>query len=139
MRLVEQPSLPMRLSAGDVNRAEVMALPSFERVMEYTLARGPWTNDKDAARKLGIDAGLFSRRRNGQAPWTMDDVARVIAATQCLAPLVWMAGQVGHGLVMLETEAERQVRELRDQLDAERAERQAVEAAMRRMIVGQAA
>ena len=29
MRLVEQPALPLRLSAADVNRSEVMALPSF--------------------------------------------------------------------------------------------------------------
>lgn len=136
MRAVEQHPLPLRLASADVNRSEVMALPTIERVMEYTLARGPWLNDKDAARQLGIDPGLYSRRRHAQAPWTVDDVARVMGATQCLAPLVWMAGQVGHALVMMETEAERQVRELRDDLQREREERKAVEGAMRRMLIG---
>ena len=136
---VDQPHLPLRLSAQDVNRSEVMALPSFARVMDYTIARGPWVSDKDAARQLRIDAALFSRRRTGAAPWSMDDVARVIAATQSLAPLVWMAGQVGHALVMLETEAESQLRAMRDQLETERAERRAVEAAMHRMLVGKTA
>lgn len=136
MTPVEQHPLPLRLCAADVHRDEVMALPSFQRVMEYTLARGPWANDKDAARQLRIDPALYSRRRNGEAPWTVDDMAKVIAATQCMAPLVWIAGQVGHGLVMLETEAERQLSEARAELERDRGERAAVESALRRMLVG---
>jgi hypothetical protein len=66
-------------------------------------------------------------------------MARVMGACQSLAPLVWMAGQVGHELVMVETEAERQLNEARTALESERAERRAVEAALRRMLVGQAA
>lgn len=141
MRPVVQPPLPLpvRLSAQDVNRAEVMALTSFCAVMQYTLSRGPWANDKDAARQLGIDPALYSRRRNGEAPWGIDDVGRVMQATASLAPLVWLAGQAGHGLVMLETEAEAQLRAMREQLEGERRERRAVEETPHRMIVGRLA
>ena len=41
-------------------------------------------------------------------------------AGQNLIPLAWLAAQYGHGLVMLETEAERRERALIEALETER-------------------
>lgn len=117
---VDQREISFRVDAHPIDRALIVAQPNFEGAMKLALSFGKFENDKDAARKLGIDGALFSRRAHGGAPWQVNDMRAVIERCQNLIPLVWLAAQYGHGLVMLETEAERQMRDLREQLEAER-------------------
>src|SRR3546814_16932828 len=77
-------------------------------------------NAKDLARKLRIDSGAFSCKQSGTKPWNVDEVQRTMELGQNLIPITWLAHRYGHGLVMLETEAERRERAMRDGL-AERA------------------
>lgn len=120
MTPIEQPRIPFRMEAYPVERDVITSQPNFEGAMDLALRLCRFENDKDAARGLDIDAGLFSKRRNGQAPWQIPDVRKVMERGQCLIPLAWLAHQYGHGLVMLETEAERRERSLREELAAER-------------------
>src|SRR5690606_33705100 len=103
--------------------------------MELALALCKFTNDKEAANKLGIDQGLFSKRKNGQAPWQIPDIRAVMERSQSLIPLAWLSSQYGHGLVVLETEAERRERSMRDSL----AERDQKIAYLEQLVMGKAA
>lgn len=120
MTTIEQPSIAFRMDAYPIDRDLIVNRPSFAGAMELAISLCNFENDKQAASRLDIDAALYSKRKNGQAEWQMPDVRRVMERGQNLIPLAWLANQYGHGLVMLETEAERQNRELREQLDAER-------------------
>lgn len=116
MQTVDQPSLPYRMDAYPVEREVIVSQPNFRGAMDLSIALCGFDNDKDAARALGIDAGLFSRRRTGQAPWQVDDMRKVMERGQNLIPLAWLSHSYGHGLVMLETEAERRERAMRETL-----------------------
>lgn len=118
MKPVERPQLPFRMDAYPVDRDVIVAQPNFAKAMDLSLTLCKFENDKHAAAKLNIDQGLFSKRRNGQSPWQIPDMRAVMERGQNLIPLVWLAHQYGHGLVMLETEAERRERAMRDQLAA---------------------
>jgi len=107
MTLIEQPGLAFRVEAYPVPREAIFEQPSFNGAMNLALSLCNFTNDKQAANKLGIDPGLFSRRKSGQAPWQVEDMRAVIDRSQTLLPLSWLAHQYGHGLYLLETEAER--------------------------------
>jgi hypothetical protein len=116
MKPVDCPRLPFRMDAYPVDRDVVVQQPNFERAMDLSLSLCRFANDKEAAAKLGIDQGLFSKRRSGQSPWQVPDIRKVMERGQNLIPLAWLAHQYGHGLVMLETEAERRERAMREQL-----------------------
>ncbi|MBS0218101.1 MAG: hypothetical protein JSR63_07925 [Proteobacteria bacterium] len=115
MSTVDRP-LNFRMEAYPVDREVIFELPTFNKAMDLTLSLCDFENDKDAARKLQIDPGLFSKRRTGQAPWQVNDVDRVMQFRQTLLPVAWWAHRYGHGLVMLETEAERRERGMREEL-----------------------
>lgn len=69
-------------------------------------------DDKAIAISLGIDAGHFSNIRKGKSgcnfPITKLDELMDLCANEI--PLIWQAIRRGKGLVMLEGEAERQLR-----------------------------
>jgi hypothetical protein len=116
MSAVEQPTLTFRMEAYPVDRDMIASQPNFRGAMDLSLTLCRFENDKDAARALDIDQGLLSKRRNGQAPWQVDDMVKVMERGQNLVPLAYLAHRYGHGLVMLETEAERRERAMREQL-----------------------
>lgn len=116
MSAVEQPNLTFRMEAYPVERELIVSQPNFRGAMDLSLALCRFDNDKDAARALEIDQGLLSKRRNGQAPWQVDDMVKVMERGQNLIPLAYLSHRYGHGLVMLETEAERRERALREQI-----------------------
>lgn len=120
MTTIEHPQLPFRVDAYPVDRNMITSQPSFLGAMGLSLSLCKFENSKDAARKLDIDSGAYSCKKNGEKPWSVNEVRRVMEIGQNLIPLVWLAHQYGHGLVMLETEAERRERSLRDALEAER-------------------
>lgn len=134
MTPIDQPPLPYRMDAYPIEREVITSQPNFRGAMDLSLTLCGFDSDKDAARALKIDPGLFSRRRTGQAAWQVDDVARVMERGQNLIPLAWLASRYGHGLVMLETEAERRERAARETM-----QRQAEQIAyLERLVQGKA-
>lgn len=123
------------MTALDLGQAE-LALARSPRVMSvpdelvrsrknaaaaFTLAcDASGLEDKEIYLALGIDAGYFSRIKKGTASLDADltgAFCRVVGNT--IYP-EWMAFQVGCGLVLLRTEAERRAEEAELMLRAER-------------------
>lgn len=117
-RVVDPLPLRFRMDAYPVDRDVIHALPSFNRAMDLSQSLIKALNAKDLARKLKIDSGAFSCKQNGTKPWNVDEVQRTMELGQNLIPVAWLAHRYGHGLVMLETEAERRERAMREQLQA---------------------
>jgi predicted XRE-type DNA-binding protein len=79
-------------------------------------------DDKEIALALGIDAGHLSNIRKGKPgcnfPTNKLDDLMTLCGNE--VPLIWQALKRGKGLVMLESEAQRQIRLLHEQLADER-------------------
>src|SRR5690348_1606370 len=118
MTTIVQPDLKFRMDAYPIDREKIIGQPHFHGVMDLSLSLCGFDNDKDAARQLGIDSGAFSCKKNGSKPWSVDEMRRVMERGQNLMPVAYLAAQYGHGLVMLETEAERRERALREEVEA---------------------
>lgn len=116
MTTVVQPSLAFRIDAYPLERDKIVAQPNFTAAMDLSLSLCGFENDKDAARKLDMDSGALSCKKSGQKPWNVSEVCRVMERGQHLIPLTYLAHQYGHGLVLLETEAERRERALREEI-----------------------
>lgn len=67
-------------------------------------------DDKEIYLQLGIDAGTFSRMKDGKNTLPGDRLADFCAAVGNTILAEWLAYQVGCGLVMLETQSERRAR-----------------------------
>lgn len=116
--VVDPLPLRFRMDAYPVERDVITSLPTFNRAMDLSQSLIKAENSKDLARKLRIDSGAFSCKQNGTKPWNVDEVQRSMELGQNLIPVAWLAHRYGHGLVMLETEAERRERAMREQLQA---------------------
>lgn len=68
-------------------------------------------DDKEVYLSLGIDAGHWSRIRKGEAHFPMDKIADFCRCVGNRVLPEWLAFQVGCGLVILKTEAERRAEE----------------------------
>jgi hypothetical protein len=128
---IVQPDLQFRMDAYPVERDKIVIQPNFRGAMELSLSLCRFENDKDAARQLGMDGSALSCKKSGQKPWNVDEVQRVMERGQHLIPLAYLAHQYGHGLVMLETEAERRERALREQVAALQHEKRVLIEALR--------
>jgi len=115
MTPIDEPQLPFRMDAYPIERNVIIAQPNFRGAMNLSIDLCRFENDKQASGKVGVDAGAYSCKKNGQKPWSVDEMRRVMEIGQNLMPLSWLAHQYGHGLVLLETEAER-----RDRISQER-------------------
>jgi hypothetical protein len=116
MTIIDDPQLPFRMDAYPIERHVITTQPSFRGAMDLSLALCKFVSDKQAAAKIGVDAGAYSCKKNGSKPWAIEEVRRVMEIGQNLIPLSWMAQQYGHGLVLLETEAERRDRGSRERI-----------------------
>ena len=112
--IVDPPEIAFRMDAYPVERGVINACQNFTRAMDLSLSMVSAENGKDLARKLRIDPGAFSCKVNGQKPWSQDEVDRAMRLGNNLIPLAWWAHRYGHGLVLLETEAERRERAQRE-------------------------
>jgi hypothetical protein len=110
MSEIVQARIPFRVQAYPLARESILEQPTFTGAMKLAMSLCKFKNDKDAARILDIDSALLSKRSSGIAPWQVEDMRKVMDHGQNLVPLAWLAHQYGHGLVMLETEAERRER-----------------------------
>lgn len=117
--IVYPPELAFRMEAYPIDRNVITAPATFNRAMDLCLSLVAADNAKDLARKLKIDPGAFSCKLSGTKPWGQDEIDRAMRAGQNLIPLAWWAARYGHGLVMLETEAERRERAMRETMAAQ--------------------
>lgn len=79
-------------------------------------------DDKEIYMSCGIDAGYFSRIKKGDATLQGDVIAKFCEVVGNTIYPEWLAYQVGCTLVMIQTEAERQItieREARERAEAE--------------------
>jgi len=79
-------------------------------------------DDKEIYLTLGIDAGYFSRMKKGEATLQGDQLAKFCQTVGNTIYAEWLAFQVGCTLVMIETEAQRQIkieRQAREKAEAE--------------------
>lgn len=77
--------------------------------------------DKEAHLALGIDAGHWSRILKGDAHFPLHLLGPLMDLCGNEAPLAWLAHSRGYELRPLETKTERELREAREELEAERA------------------
>lgn len=76
--------------------------------------------DKELCAALNIDAGTFSRIKKGDNTLSNDRIKEFCTVVGNTIYPQWIAYQVGCGIVMLKTEAERIAEALRAELETER-------------------
>jgi plasmid maintenance system antidote protein VapI len=132
--VTSQISLPASVRPDEVERQK-----SLGDAIALCANVGGFSLDKTLQMELGVDKAQFSRWQSGGEGVTWPKFERLMDVCGNDAPLLWMLYQRGydlHSLRKRETETEQALREAREQLAVERAERQAIESAMRRMLVG---
>lgn len=89
-------------------------------------------DDKEIYMSLNIDAAQFSRIKKGDSNFPADKIAAFCGVVGNTVYPEWIAFQIGCGLVMLKSEAERLADELRAELD----EVKKINALMQSLLVG---
>ncbi len=92
-------------------------------------------DDKEIYLSLGVDASQWSRIKKGESNFPADKIAAFCAVVGNNVYPEWIAYQVGCGLVMLRSEAERRADALKVELDRERE----TTALLKGLLIGQAA
>lgn len=132
--MTTQISLPTEVRADEVARQK-----SLGDAIALCANVGGYSFDKSLQMELGVDKAQFSRWQSGGEGIVWPKLEKLMDVCGNDAPLLWMLYARGwdlHSLRKRETETEKELREIRDQLARERVERQTIEAAMRRMLVG---
>ena len=126
----------------DTRPEEVARQKSLGDAIALCANLGGYSLDKELQMELGVDKAQFSRWQSGSEGVVWPKLQRLMDTCGNDAPLLWMLHQRGydlHSLRRREPETERRLRETQEALDTERRERQTIEEAMRRMLVGRAA
>lgn len=109
----------------EVPLAEVMRKPTLGKAIDLCMELGPHRSEKDLQDDLKVDKAQFSRWRSGDEGVIWPKFARLMDACGNDAPVLWMLHQRGwdlHSLRRIESDLEREVRELREKLaDRDRA------------------
>lgn len=124
-RSAESASIPFHLIAAQKHFSAALSLA----------IQASGLDDKEVYLSLGIDAGHWSRIRKSEAHFPMDKIADFCRCVGNRVLPEWLAFQVGCGLVMLKTEAERRAEEA--EARARDAEAQVV--MLKSLLVGRAA
>ena len=132
--MFNQIAFPVDIRADEVARKKSLgdAITLCAELAGYAL-------DKSLQQELEVDKAQFSRWMSGTEGIIWPKFEKLMDACGNDAPVLWMLDQRGYDLNSLrkrESETAREFRETREALEKERAERQAIEAAMRRMLVG---
>lgn len=116
LNAVEQGGLllarsPRAPEAEEVSTASIARKKDFLAAINYCIEVSS-LDDKEIALALGIDAGHFSNIRRGKSGCNFPITKLEDLMTLCgnEIPLLWLAMKRGKGLVLLETEAEKQLR-----------------------------
>lgn len=120
--MMMQLDLPMRGTPVSVDMADVARQQSWSAVVTYCASKSG-LQDKVIAADVGIQDAVWSRCKSGQNSLSGEQLVRLMQRCGNEAPLYWLLLQMGldpASLRPLESETERKVRELTEQLDAER-------------------
>lgn len=106
-----QGELPLarRSVTSPVSPEVVRAQPTFRAAIRLA-ANASGLEEKEIYVPLKIDAGHWTRIMNGDANFPDDKLEQFMDLVENEIPLEWLAHRRGKGLVMLEGEAERQLR-----------------------------
>lgn len=113
-----QISIPVPLRPEEVARER-----SLGGAIELCAKAAGFDLDKQLQQALGVDKAQFSRWQSGQEGIKWDRLAALMDYCGNDAPLLWMLHARGydlHSIRRVETEVERENRELREQLAAAR-------------------
>ena len=97
----------------------IHAQPTFKAAVRLA-ANVSGLEEKEIYLPLKIDAGHWTRIMNGDGNFPDDKLEAFMDLVENDIPLEWLAYRRGKGLVMLEGEAERQLRIARDELAKEK-------------------
>lgn len=106
-----QGELPLRRATvtSPVSPEVVQAQPSFRAALRLA-ANASGLEEKEIYVPLKIDPGHWTRIMNGDANFPDDKLEQFMDLVENEIPLEWLAFRRGKGLVMLESEAARQLR-----------------------------
>lgn len=120
--MTTQLDLPMRGTPVSVDMADVARQQSWSAVVAYCASKSG-LQDKVIAADVGVQDAVWSRVKTGQNSLSGEQLVQLMERCGNAAPLYWLLLQMGMdpaSLRPLESESERRVRELTEQLDAER-------------------
>lgn len=120
--MTTQLDLPMRGTPVTVDMADVARQQSWSAVVTYCASKSG-LQDKVIAADVGIQDAVWSRVKTGQNSLSGEQLIRLMGRCGNSAPLYWLLLQMGYdpaSLRPLESENERKVRALTEELEAER-------------------
>lgn len=130
------PQLPMRLTRAPqaIDPALVLAQPTLLGSVKLCISVAGFEADKQVYAELGIDAGHWSRVMRGEAHFPLDKLSALMDLCGNEAPLLWLVHARGYDVSVLrkrETETERSLRAVREELERERLKNVALREALR--------
>lgn len=125
----EQLGIPSSVTPAEVAREKTLggAIELCAKAAGYAL-------DKELQLELGVDKAQFSRWHSGQEGIVWPKFSKLMDLCGNDAPLLWMLHQRGYDIAVLrkrETETERQLRQVREELERERLKNAALVDALR--------
>lgn len=112
-----------------VTPAEVAREKTLGGAIELCAKAAGFSLDKELQMQLGVDKAQFSRWHSGQEGICWPKFERLMDLCGNDAPLLWMLHQRGYDVSVLrkrETETERELRLVREQLEREKLKNQAL-------------
>lgn len=113
---MNQLSLPVKIHPEEIERK-----PTLGAAIELCAELAGYTLDKALQREMSVDKAQFSRWTSGQEGIIWPKFARLMDVCGNDAPLFWMLHQRGydlHSIRKLESETEKQNRQLREENSA---------------------
>lgn len=110
--LADHPELPLarRVERFDVPMDLVVKLASFSAAISLCVQLSG-LEDKEVYIPLGIDAGHWTRIKQGNAHFPGNKLGELMDLCGNEVPLIWLAYSRGYGLLLLKSEAERRAEE----------------------------
>lgn len=120
--MTTQLDLQMRGQPVSVDMADVARQQTWGAVLTYCASKSGLP-DKAVAAEMGMQDAVWSRCKTGQNSPSGEQLVRLMNACGNASPLFWLLIRMGldpASVRPLESESERRVRELTEQLEAER-------------------
>jgi hypothetical protein len=116
--------IPLRLARGAqvVDPSIVLAQPTLLGAIKLCISLAGFEADKQVYSSLDIDASHWTRITRGEAHFPVDKLSGLMDLCGNEAPLIWLVNARGYdpaSLRKLESETERELREVRASLEAE--------------------
>jgi hypothetical protein len=115
-----QREMPLvaEVAAPHLASEQFVSVASWDGSLRYAVQRSGF-DDYEVADELDISHGYMSRLMRGTANLDGDRLVNLMRITRSVAPLQWLAGQMGFDLVARDSRSAR-IRELEQQLEAAR-------------------